>query len=615
MDRDRNETLAAEELDNFLSTRLSGLQVPLPFSVPIAEAKLADELVSMAEKAAPESAFVASLETSLGRNQKPRRWASFCYGQDLVDWLKKHKALYRVALGLAGLGAVIVLFLLGTRVLFPGQDLPRLPLMEMLSPYTLDAGIDSRRGVPSDIEFVLKTTLPPAPRQARVFQQQDPPLPTIEEAKLWASRFGVEGEVYTSNSYGNTYIVLGDQKRVIFAGAAVFYFNRSLQDISSYPSLPFEQAQPIIKDFVQKHGWPEFPFYIEPCPVQEISLVCLGYLVEGYPVHTASAVGDFFSPFPNIAILAFVIPNGQTLFLAYWPLELKPGLHYPIRSAQEAWEVLLRPDIADRLALYSLYITGPGEPDPMPTPNRWRPQYHPGQHIDVYGVPEIYEPVEHTGLPVIEINSMRVQGSADDLREMGQQKVIQSLHLWGQTRQDAAGGTSLKLEGWQALEADTRTIEFRGTIQRRGELVLLREDKGQEFILLYTPDDLPDGLAVEGWAWQSKRTEQGYPLLEWLTLQTQPEAEPAGLEGTSQANTTPVAMWDWQARTLQAHATVEKVELTYYVVPIAARARQTISPSNPDLLIVQPMWRFAGHIEDGRAFEVLVQAIRDEYLK
>jgi hypothetical protein len=31
--------------------------------------------------------------------------------------------------------------------------------------------------------------------------------------------------------------------------------------------------------------------------------------------------------------------------------------------------------------------------------------------------------------------------------------------------------------------------------------------------------------------------------------------------------------------------------------------------------VVQPVWRFAGHTKDGAIFEILVQAVRDEYLQ
>jgi chemotaxis response regulator CheB len=37
--------------------------------------------------------------------------------------------------------------------------------------------------------------------------------------------------------------------------------------------------------------------------------------------------------------------------------------------------------------------------------------------------------------------------------------------------------------------------------------------------------------------------------------------------------------------------------------------------SDPSLRVGQPVWRFAGYTEDGATFEMLVQAVRDEYLQ
>ena len=47
----------------------------------------------------------------------------------------------------------------------------------------------------------------------------------------------------------------------------------------------------------------------------------------------------------------------------------------------------------------------------------------------------------------------------------------------------------------------------------------------------------------------------------------------------------------------------------------AIEPRGRISQDDPTLRVVQPVWRFAGHTEDGATFEVLVQAVRDEYLQ
>ena len=62
-------------------------------------------------------------------------------------------------------------------------------------------------------------------------------------------------------------------------------------------------------------------------------------------------------------------------------------------------------------------------------------------------------------------------------------------------------------------------------------------------------------------------------------------------------------------------AFVEQVELVYHAVLVADIAYAGGPPPDPSLRVVQPVWRFAGHSEDGVIFEVLVQAVRDEYLQ
>ncbi|MEP7135095.1 MAG: LysM domain-containing protein [Chloroflexota bacterium] len=56
--------------------------------------------------------------------------------------------------------------------------------------------------------------------------------------------------------------------------------------------------------------------------------------------------------------------------------------------------------------------------------------------------------------------------------------------------------------------------------------------------------------------------------------------------------------------------TIEKVELTYYLPnPLYGRNDQ-----NADAQIIQPVWRFYGHYATGDEFEILVQALKREFL-
>jgi hypothetical protein len=56
-------------------------------------------------------------------------------------------------------------------------------------------------------------------------------------------------------------------------------------------------------------------------------------------------------------------------------------------------------------------------------------------------------------------------------------------------------------------------------------------------------------------------------------------------------------------------ATVEKVELVYFV----SNPQYSTDP-NAGYPYLQPAWRFYGHYSNGDEFEILIQALRDEYL-
>ena len=66
---------------------------------------------------------------------------------------------------------------------------------------------------------------------------------------------------------------------------------------------------------------------------------------------------------------------------------------------------------------------------------------------------------------------------------------------------------------------------------------------------------------------------------------------------------------------LQGRVTIESVELAYSAISL-----DRCSPGdeyNPVMagLYAQPVWVFKGYFEDGRRFEIQVQALPDEYLK
>jgi hypothetical protein len=66
---------------------------------------------------------------------------------------------------------------------------------------------------------------------------------------------------------------------------------------------------------------------------------------------------------------------------------------------------------------------------------------------------------------------------------------------------------------------------------------------------------------------------------------------------------------------LQGTLTIESVELAYDAINLdRCNPSAADDPNMAPWLMVQPMWVFTGHFDDGRRFTVQVQALPDEYL-
>ena len=125
-------------------------------------------------------------------------------------------------------------------------------------------------------------------------------------------------------------------------------------------------------------------------------------------------------------------------------------------------------------------------------------------------------------------------------------------------------------------------------LRRDGQGVLLTDD-GQTMPVPDLPDDLASGTRV---------SMSGGPhgdRLEWQVIHEMSDAVPQHEGGVS-----------------EMQMVVRQVDLVYLVL-----APNVIPPDRlADLgyRAVQPIWRFRAHSEQGEAFEVYVQAVRNPYV-
>jgi LysM repeat protein len=198
------------------------------------------------------------------------------------------------------------------------------------------------------------------------------------------------------------------------------------------------------------------------------------------------------------------------------------------------------------------------------------------------------------------------------------------LDIWGTVESVDESGTAViaveKYEapypglGFQILQGTQANIEIAGA-----PVTLFTTEEGQSYVqmtrdglldmsiignpgdkiyaeVLIIPDEVFGGYAVMrpfsmGLAVNPK---SGEPMTPEITAH-----EPSVLDGT----------FDPQSY-VPPDATIETVELVYYI-PDPRYGSRDAGPSSG---YIQPAWRFSGHYSNGDVFEILVQALKQEYL-
>jgi hypothetical protein len=179
----------------------------------------------------------------------------------------------------------------------------------------------------------------------------------------------------------------------------------------------------------------------------------------------------------------------------------------------------------------------------------------------------------------------------------------------------------LKIEAWLG-KTESATVEGQ-------EVLIFTTTDGKQFVLASSIDPnnplpeygLPgDQLVVEGLA-RPDRSFGGYPLIDPFGISV---ANGMTSLDSYQIDANQVRVWDERqssssadlAQALSGKAVVDKVELVYAAASLQQCFGNTeTDPEKAPWLYVQPAWRFTGHLEDGKTFEIQVQAAEGLYKK
>ena len=650
----RQEQQLADELDALLTAHLQKRPLP-PINPTLArEAHLAQALLSLAALIEPDPTFLSTLERRLSAAAQPanRSAPRPSFWQQLTETIKEGFAMKRIGYALATL---LVLFGLGYAVwTFWGStpnngdqiaqidpdSLPPLPglgsaqqglggggggevVTESQAEATVlsaeeglvdpDVMIDDMMIMPwnplAEANFDLTIDLPTDTGTSTVYNLlMNAPYTEAEAAEL-ARRFGFNGPLYrevfpvfeVDEAWAWTppvsYHAFDGERSMWIGEGYLHYSDASAEAAPGQMPMAHEPARPIAEAFLRERGLLDFEYDVEQA--------------GGYEIIFTRQINGRTSTHAQIYVT--VGPDGQVSMVSYSPMrQITPLADYPIRSATDAWALLLELAQADNFDFQRVFYNtypGPDFVDPYRETDAewadryryWERTYQVGQTITLYPHLMAFEAVAADVAPRIQADRFLLDGPAETLQQMVD-VIGRQVKVSGIIRQ-LGPRPVLELLEWEAMpEGEYRYDFVEGMTQRDGEQMFVLTDEGEQILLPDAPADLEDGVRVSVNGWEIERGDAPYPVFNWqglglsyteeMPFEPMPEIMPADSDDPFQIT----------------QITITEVELVYVITSTYDEARQ-----QPDFL-AQPAWRFKGTTNTNMIIELTVQAVEDAFI-
>ncbi|MBN1537499.1 MAG: hypothetical protein JW908_12250 [Anaerolineales bacterium] len=190
--------------------------------------------------------------------------------------------------------------------------------------------------------------------------------------------------------------------------------------------------------------------------------------------------------------------------------------------------------------------------------------------------------------------------------------------IWGSVISASQSQVVVEVERYEPVYPDIKPQAWLGTIEQvsLGEIpvLMLTDQSGEKYILNISlesegktpPIETP--YIVEGVIYPDE-FYKGYPVIHDFTMFGAQGIE--NLDDYQPRSLSPMTLDSVNQHLGNEILTIEKIELVYYTGDVT-----TILPdgSMPPTY-AEPAWRFYGHYANGDIFEILVQALSDEYLQ
>ena len=361
---------------------------------------------------------------------------------------------------------------------------------------------------------------------------------------------------------------------------------------------------------------------------------------------------DGLSAGERVAVYAEVIPaeGDDPPALRWFGIESPPATHQYVSGSSEsvAVQVEVEKEVVEAApgpaelpqedASEQVEITPPADYEPPVSP------YQVGDEVEVEGMvgATIYANGDErrvaawfsVGLGPDYDLSYRLSSSPDLLEELAQ---YDRLHLRLRARvipdEDMPLGQALEVISFEKVWPEEKVQGFLGTIgvetlDGREVAIFTDKESGQRYVLFHSldPDFTPDfihdfydyrpGVHRQLFLTGVVRPDQtfaGLPVIEEAGTRSGSDVD-AATSADQLPLEVPQVIEESRMR-LKGRAIIDRVELAYYAPPGALGERPD-TEVRPEFSLVQPVWVFHGHTEDGRAtFHAYVQAVADDYLQ
>lgn len=396
-------------------------------------------------------------------------------------------------------------------------------------------------GIFGKAQLTLSENLPASPKAVTVYEQRSDPPMTPALAKEQAAKLGIQGEVYQSSSEGGGtiyYVTDGLQEVWFMQGTTHFTYVADMNNsmVSRPSNLPLEKRVPAAEAFLKKAGLLDFDYRVNEALSQGRKVV-FDRLFNGVPLLET----DNYNPYINVE----VNDEGKVDIAMVGLNPMQPLGNYPIRSADDAWRIVLG-DPNDKRVQYTL--TDPAVNMPQIVAS-WNRSYPDEQRVDITFYPSVLLSAEPGGQPWVTLGPFTLRGDLSSLLDAyngpqdlsaEQKQMIASgevsekraigwsrfLHVWGQATTAQNGARYLQVEGWERSPMPDDI--FFGTLVEENNTRMLAAEDGQKWSLADLPADVPLGVRISV---RGVRVKDQPGVFDWSCIQVEPPPEPASNGG------------------------------------------------------------------------------------